>query len=173
MKTERGILYAAMLTTVLLVSGGPAEASHAVTVFGPEAEDRTRDAGLCAPDGESVREFNGLLELPNDGCWAEYDNIWVAGATPLQVRFAPPSGPGECGRLVVNVVYSAVHVGVASANGATGTFCGNGSFVCASTGVTLLPGESRIRVTFDVTAGPGWANTYLDYLSFGPAGLCQ
>jgi hypothetical protein len=134
------------------------------------------DAGFCAPDGESVRDFayggasgGRVLELPHNGCWAEYDVV-IGGGAPLSVRLHPPGG--ECARLDIRAVQSVAHVPVLVWNGQTQAQCNGTGLVCVTSNLVLPPGEYTIRITSVITSGPTWGNQYIDYLSVGASGLC-
>lgn len=154
----RGTLLAALF--VLGALGGLAPPAGALTFVVAEAEARTRDAGACAGDGESMFPFTlgedaGTLVLfyPNDGCWAEWDLDLPADAT-LAARWYGPGGSGECG--VVKVAVDG------APKGSSSQVCGLDVLATFALPGTVPQGRHTLRLTFQVTSGPGWINLYMD-----------
>lgn len=144
-----------------------------------EGENRTTDAGsLCNTffDGERVQTVpfvgasDGLaLFFPNTGCWAAYE-VFPPLATRLTLGVSGPGGVGECGQwiLLIDGAIAGWTAQVCQLNAIQrlpvflyGLKGGDGNSFLA-----LPPGLHVITVVSSITAGPGYANMYLDYIDF-------
>lgn len=172
-------LHVLVIAGLLLPLGGPAsqgqesgtgtEGSVAILV---QAEDRTRDAGACASDGEVMQTWEPaeepgtvILFFPEDGCWAAWD-LHLAAPSMLSLRYFNAGYDYDC-------VVLEVHVDGVFA-GATPEECGILSFITRTVPATIPAGAHELRLTFRVTGGPSWDNVFVDWVRFevGAGGSC-
>lgn len=129
-----------------------------------QAEDRDRDAGSCASDGEFMQVWEPaeepgtqILFYPETGCWAEWA-VALGAASALSVRYFNAGPDDECA--VVELHVDGVPVG------ATPEACGIRTFIERTIQGTVPAGPHTVRLTSRITSGPGWANLFIDWLQF-------